>query len=209
MANAQAARRFRRADASSPDIDDALSDIVEGTRHASETIKRLHSLFRKEHGEHTEIDLNELISEVLRLLRTDLMQKGIDVRLTYGQGLPAVHGDPVQLRQVILNLVINAEDAIASVPDGPREIDITTGLTEAGHVAVTVRDSGIGLDESQLDRMFEHFVTTKPRGLGMGLAISRSIVEAHGGRIWASRNEKRGLTLHIEIPASPEHARPA
>lgn len=208
MANAQAARRFRQASAPGPDIDDALSDIAEGARQAAETIERLRRLSRKEHGERGQIDLNELVSEILRLLRTDLIQKGMEVRLTRGEGLPAVYGDPVQLRQVILNLVVNAEDAIACVEGGPREIDIRTRLTETGLVAVTVCDSGVGADESELDRMFEHFVTTKPHGLGMGLAISRSIVIAHGGRIWASRNEERGLTLHIELPPSTAQAVP-
>lgn len=202
LANAQAARRVREANASHPDIDDALADIADAAINGGKTIKRLHTLFRKEHAERTFTDINELIEEVLRLLRTDLIQKVIEVQLTCAESLPPLCADPVQLRQVILNMLVNAEHAIDSAGAGPREIRITTRLTEANRIAITVRDSGVGLDESELQRMFDHFVTTKPGGLGMGLAISRSIVEAHGGRIWATRNPDRGLTLHVELPAS-------
>jgi signal transduction histidine kinase len=206
LANAQAARRLRMADVSDPEIDSALAEIADGVKEAGETIRRLRTLVKKGHTERTKVDLNKLVDEVLRLLRTDLMQKGIAAAFIRGENLPAVYGDPVQLRQVLMNLLVNAEDAIASAEDGPREIDIATNLTDRGLIAMSVRDSGVGVDESDLERMFQHFVTTKPHGLGMGLAISRSIVAAHGGRIWASRNELRGLTLHVELPAAPTHA---
>jgi len=104
---------------------------------------------------------------------------------------------------VLINLLVNAAEAIALAGEGPREIHIETRLRDAGQVAIAIRDSGIGAKESDLERMFEHFVTTKPQGLGMGLAISRSLVEAHGGRIWADRNDKRGITLHIHLPIPP------
>ena len=202
LANAQAAQRLRETKPSHPDIDDALADIADAAISGGKTITRLHRLFRKEQSERTLLDINELIEEVLRLLRTDLMHKGIEAQLTRGQGVPLLSADPVQLRQVILNLLVNAEHAIASAEDGPREIHIATRLSDANHVEISVRDGGIGLPESELQRMFDHFVTSKPGGLGMGLAISRSIVEAHDGRIWATRNQDRGLTLHIELPAA-------
>jgi two-component system sensor kinase FixL len=106
----------------------------------------------------------------------------------------------VQLQQVILNLLLNACDAISAVQNGPRTLDVASDRDGQGLVVVTVRDSGVGVSESELTRIFEPFVTTKSQGLGMGLAISRSIVEAHKGRIWASRNEDQGLTIHIELP---------
>jgi two-component system sensor kinase FixL len=204
LSNAQAARRFREKDPSDVEIDHALTDIAQSAKRAGDIIARLRRLFRKEHAERAPVDVNDVIYEVLRLLRTDLIQKNIDVRVTAGQGLRLLHADPVQLRQVILNVLVNAEDAIDATREGPREIHVETHLSDAGRIAITVRDTGVGAEESQLEHMFEHFVSSKPRGLGMGLAISRSIVEAHGGRIWATRNEGRGLTLHIELqPAQP------
>jgi signal transduction histidine kinase len=202
LANAQAVRRLRKVNNSDPDIDSALSDIADAAKHAGNTIERLRSLVKKEHGERTLINLNEVIEEVLRLLRTDLMHKGIEAELTPGENLPAVYADAVQLRQVILNLIVNAEDAIASAGDRRGRIDIQTRAVDPSTVAISVSDNGVGLDESELQRMFDHFVTSKPGGLGMGLAISRSIIEAHRGHIWASRNEDGGLTLHVELPAS-------
>ena len=201
ITNAQATRRLLVADRAAPhDVEDALVDISADARRAAETIRRLRSLFRKEHVERAPVDVNELIDDVLGLLRTTLQDKTILVHFTRGRELPAVLADSVQLRQVVLNLVVNAEDAIALAPDGPREIHIHTRLSADGHVAIAIRDSGVGVKESELERMFEHFVSSKPQGLGMGLAISRSIVEAHAGRIWATRNTDRGLTLHIELP---------
>jgi signal transduction histidine kinase len=202
LANAQAVRRLRKVNNSDPDIDDALSDIAEAARHAGNTIERLRSLVKKERGERTLIEVNTVIEEVLRLLRTDLMQKGIEAELTPGDNLPAVYADPTELRQVILNLIVNAEDAIASAGDRRGRIQVQTRAVDPGAVAISVSDNGVGLDEPELQRMFDHFVTSKPGGLGMGLAISRSIIAAHGGHIWASRNEDCGLTLHVELPAS-------
>ncbi|MGH7004897.1 MAG: sensor histidine kinase [Alphaproteobacteria bacterium] len=115
----------------------------------------------------------------------------------------SVFGDPVQLQQVFLNLLVNACDAIDAAAEGPRKITIDVAFSEPQTVGVFVRDTGGGFDEPDLERMFEHFVSTKPRGLGMGLAISRSIVHAHGGRLWASRNAERGLTFHVELPCTP------
>lgn len=202
LANARAARRLREMNNSDTDIDDALSDIADAAIHAGNTIRRLRMLVRKEHAQPRLIDVNEVIAEVLRLLRTDLMHKRIEAELTPGKDLPPVYADPIQLRQVILNLIVNAEDAIASAGDPRGRIHIQTRAVDPGAVAISVSDNGVGLDESELQPMFDHFVSTKPGGLGMGLAISRSIVTAHGGQIWATRNEDRGLTLHIELPAA-------
>jgi len=170
---------------------------------AGETVRRLQALFRKQPAGRAPLDVNALIDDVLHLLATDIRRRNIAVHFARGERLPAVLGDGVQLRQVLINLLVNAAEAIAAAGEGPREIRIETRRRDAGHVAVAIRDSGLGAKESDLERMFEHFVTTKPHGLGMGLAISRSIVEAHGGRIWADRNEERGITLHIHLPVPP------
>ena len=114
--------------------------------------------------------------------------------------MPLVLGDPVQLQQVLLNLVVNSCEAIDAATVGPRAILIET-TSNVGYLSIAVRDTGIGVKESELERIFQHFVSNKPHGLGMGLAISRSIVEAHGGRIWATANADIGLTMHVELPS--------
>ena len=135
------------------------------------------------------------------LLRHDLERARVSLRLTLGEHLPPVSGDAVQLQQVILNLLLNACDALSGAPNGSRVIEVATQRTGPANIVVTVRDSGVGLPESELANIFQPFVTTKARGLGMGLAISRSIIEAHRGRIWATSNEDHGLTMHVELPA--------
>jgi signal transduction histidine kinase len=119
-------------------------------------------------------------------------------------GLPLIQGDRVQLQQVILNLVVNALEAISGATEGTRELLISTGKVESGHVLVGVRDSGPGLASAALDRLFEAFYTTKPGGLGLGLSICHSIIEAHGGRLWASANVPRGATFQFTLPVEPE-----
>ena len=114
--------------------------------------------------------------------------------------LPPVLGDPIQLRQVVLNVIVNAAEAITRAADDRREIRIEMSQPDRGRIAITMRDTGVGVESSELERIFGHFVSTKPQGLGMGLAISRSIVQAHAGRIWATQNTDRGLTFHIDLP---------
>ena len=208
VANAQAARQFLGGgEAASGEVRDALDDIASAGHRASDTIDRLRNLFRKEHTELAPLDVNELITDVLRLLGYMIRGRNIRMRFTSLEALPPVLGDSIQLRQVLTNLLINAVDAITAAEREPREIAIETGSRGTGRVAITVCDTGVGAAERDLERMFEHFVTSKPQGLGMGLTISRSIVEAHGGRIWATRNETHGLTVHVELPPmNPEKA---
>ena len=209
-ANAQAAHQLFNTDRNNPDVLDALEDLVSDSIRASEIISRLQTLFRKKRAAHAPLELNTLVDEVLHVLGSDLRQRQIRVQFARGAALPKVSGDGVQLRQVFINLLRNAEDAIG-LGDGTREIRIESRQPDAAHIAISIRDSGVGVKAGELERIFEHFVSSKPEGLGMGLSISRSIIEAHGGRIWATRNEDRGITLHIQLPVvvEPVVAEPA
>jgi signal transduction histidine kinase len=201
--NAQAASRLMgRGPAETQEVREALTDIAADAMRAGKIIQRLRMLFRKEQVELVAVDINALIEDAKRLLQTAIMTRRIDVRLALQEGLSPVLGDLVQLEQVLLNVLVNACDAIGAAEDGPRVITIQSSQSRSSRLAVKIVDTGIGVKDGDLERIFEHFVSTKPQGLGMGLAISRSIINAHGGRIWATRNLHRGLTLHIELPAA-------
>jgi two-component system sensor kinase FixL len=202
LTNAQAGRRLlNNVPSPSAWIGDILTDIAEDANRAAQVIRRLRTLFRKERAERVGLDVNALIDNVVGLLHADLRQKRIVIRFSRNEALPPVVGDPVQLQQVVLNLLMNAGEAVAATEDGPRVITIAIDQPQAGRLLLSVRDSGIGVKEpAELERIFEDFVSSKPDGLGMGLTISRSIVEAHGGRIWAAGNADRGLTLYVELP---------
>jgi PAS domain S-box-containing protein len=207
VTNAQAAiRLLERAGVEHADVSEALTDMAADAQRASAIIRRLRALSRKEPTSQKGVDLNETIDDVVTLLRYDFAGKGIKVLRAGDSIVPLVSGDPVQLQQVILNLLVNASEAIGNAPDQPREIAVTTARRAPGLVEVTVRDTGIGAKPADLARMFERFFSTKPGGLGMGLSISRSIVEAHGGRIRAEANPDRGLTLRVELPGEDASA---
>jgi signal transduction histidine kinase len=199
--NAQAAQRLFSNDRANPDLEEALEDLVTDSIRAAEIIRRLQALFRKKPAVRSEIDVNALVEDVMHLLGSDMRNRQIGVHFQRFEPLRRVLGDSIQLRQVIINLLRNAEDAISAAADGSRQIFIETSHPEEDWIAVAIRDNGTGVKEADLERIFEHFVSSKPQGLGMGLAISRSIVEAHGGKIWATRGDERGLTLHIRLPA--------
>jgi len=203
MSNAQAALRFLAQD--EPDfqeVRDILEDIVADDRRANEVIQRLRSLLRRVRPELAPLAINELIGDVLTLLKREVSLRGITIEVHLDPDLPPVVGDRVQLQQVLLNLVLNAADAMADIAPESRGLIIRTGREEDGKVRVAVRDFGIGLDGQNLHRAFEPFYSTKPEGLGMGLAISRSIVEAHGGRLWAANNPDRGATFVFTVRIS-------
>jgi PAS domain S-box-containing protein len=202
LSNSQAARRFWKMDPAHLEVGEALEDIATAARDAGDTIGRLRALFRKGETQRSLLDVNTLVGDVLRLMRGTLVRKDVDVFFEPGADVPPVHADSVQLRQVLLNVLVNAEEAITAASSGVREIHIRTSRTSAGCALVIVRDTGVGLPDADVDRIFSHFVTSKPQGLGMGLAISRTILDVHDGRIWASRGEGPGLTLHIELPAA-------
>jgi signal transduction histidine kinase len=164
-------------------------------------ITQIRSLVKKSSPAKARLDLSEAIQEVLLITNAEARRHRILVRTDLAAGLPPVRGDRVQLQQVLLNLVLNGLDAMKVVTDRPRELLIRSQSHEPGQVLVAVQDSGIGLEEGSLERVFEAFYTTKAEGMGMGLAISRSIVEAHGGRLWATRNEPRGAVFQFTLPA--------
>jgi signal transduction histidine kinase len=204
LTNAQATlRSLATEEPKRAEIEEVFTDIAADTERASHTIRRLRALFRKQQAERIAVDIDATIEDILGLVRSEMVAKRIAVSYARGTDEGLVLGDPIQLRQVLLNLIVNAGEAIAAMEDGTREIRITTSQPDTGQVAVAIRDSGVGVPASELERIFEHFVSSKPQGLGLGLTISRSIVEAHGGRIWATRNEDRGLTLHVTLPIGP------
>jgi signal transduction histidine kinase len=205
VANALALRRMVvRADPNHPEILAALDDIAGEGRRAAEVIRRLRALFRHEPSERRLLDLNELIAGVATLVRGEVERHRVTLTLELEPSLPAVQGDAIQLQQVVLNLLMNACEALGAADDSPRQLTVTTASPEPALVKLSVRDTGIGIKDQEAERMFAPFVTSKPEGLGMGLAISRSIVEAHGGHIWALRNDDRGITIHVVIPVASE-----
>jgi len=144
--------------------------------------------------------MNEAIREVIELTRGEAAKQGASVRTAFGKSLPPIEGDRVQLQQVALNLVVNAVQAMGVVVEGPRELFITTSPAEPNGVLVAVKDSGPGVAPASLERLFDPFYTTKPGGLGMGLSICRSIIEAHGGCLWVTANQPRGAIFNFTVP---------
>ena len=202
LSNAQAAQRFLAQ--SPPRLDgltEILSDIVKSDHRAGAVIQRIRSLLRKESAKRDPLNINDVVEETLRLMRSDLLNRHVAVGTDLGEGLPAVSGDRNQLQQVLLNFMMNGCDAM----DG-REKDgrllVRTRSTAEGKVEFSVADRGTGIPSADLERIFEPFVTTKSHGMGLGLTICRSIVEAHGGRLWATNNSDGGATLHCEIPGA-------
>jgi signal transduction histidine kinase len=198
--NGSAALRWLAADP--PNLEEAREnarDIVRDGRRAAEVITRVRALVRKAETEKTRLDINQTVQEVVTLVRREAEGHGVALRTDLAAGLPPVLGDRVQLQQVILNLLMNGVEATASVTGRPRELLISSRRRESDKALVAVRDSGIGIDPQDLERLFDAFYTTKPQGLGMGLAISRSIVEEHGGRLWAEPNEGPGATFRFTL----------
>jgi len=186
-----------------PNFDEArqaLRNIVRDGTRASDVIARIRAVLKKSEPAALHLDLNELIREIAALTQGEVERRGASLRTDLAANLPAVTGDRVRLQQVLLNLVINALDAMNEVTDRPRVIGIRTAAPDPKSVLVAVEDSGIGLGPEKESRLFDAFYTTKPDGLGMGLSISRSIVEEHGGRLWAAPNEGPGATFQFTLP---------
>jgi signal transduction histidine kinase len=178
---------------------EAASRVVKDARRAAEIISRIQLFFKKGTPERASIDVNEVIREMIVLLRGEATRYNISVRTELAADLPQVVGDRVQLQQMFMNLMLNGIDAIKDMNAGG-ELAIRSQRAEDEQVLVSVSDTGVGLPPHQVDRIFEAFFTTKSYGTGMGLSISRSIVESHGGRLWAADNSPRGASFHLTLP---------
>jgi PAS domain S-box-containing protein len=181
----------------------AAARIVKAATQASDTVRRIRALFGKTSSIATPLEINHVITETVSLIDGDVQRRGVSLNTELAANLPAVLGDRIQLQQVILNLAINGTEAMSVVEDQPRRLMIQSALTEAHEVLVSVADSGPGIDPQQTAQLFAPFFTTKPEGIGMGLSISRTIIEAHGGRLWAVANQPRGAVFHFALPAAP------
>lgn len=202
VTNAEAGLRWLRGDpAKIQEAINSLSLVVRDGNRASAVIQKIRSFVKNEVAAPAALDITEIIREALDLLRFDLTKNQIEVSLDLARKLPSVRGDRVQLEQVILNLAINASDAMISVTDRPRRMLVSAQLSSDDNILVSIRDSGVGVEQQYIDHMYDAFFTTKPTGVGMGLSICLSIVQAHGGRIWAARNEGPGLTMQFTLPA--------
>jgi PAS domain S-box-containing protein len=203
---ALAARRWLSAEPPNfREVDDALSLIVKEGNRAGEVVRRIRALIKKAPARKDAVAINDAILEVIALTRTEAANNSVAVRTQLAKGLPRVQGDRIQLQQVVLNLIINAIEAMCDVGKEERELLISS-RNEADGVSVEVRDSGSGFTPAALERVFEAFYTTKPGGLGLGLSICRSIIEAHDGRLWASANLPRGASFRFIVPAHPAAA---
>jgi C4-dicarboxylate-specific signal transduction histidine kinase len=215
VTNANAGLRWLGAQQPKMDeVRQALGRIVRDGARAGEVIGRIRALIKKVPPRRELLDINQAIREVIGLTQTETQRNGVRLQSRFADGLPLVSADRVQLQQVMINLIINAIEAMAGANDGPRELTVVSGIQDANDVVVEVQDTGPGLDPEQFDRLFQSFYTTKPDGIGMGLAISRSIAEAHGGRLSAAPNNPRGAVFRFTLPidenfaATPELSRP-
>jgi PAS domain S-box-containing protein len=201
LTNANAGLRWLGA--ATPDLDEAknaLRRIVRDGNRAGDVISRIRMLVQKSGTAHERVGMKDAIDEIIALVQAEIRRREVALRTECADDLPAVMGDRVQLQQVLLNLIMNGIDAVSAVSDRSREIVVAAVEEPAGKISVAVRDSGIGIEPQNLERVFETFYTTKLRGIGIGLSISRSIIEAHGGRLWAARNDGAGTTFQFTLP---------
>ncbi|MEA3040461.1 MAG: two-component system, LuxR family, sensor kinase FixL [Sphingomonadales bacterium] len=209
VANANAGLRWLAGDP--PNVDEAratLENIVRDGHRSSEIIGRMRELLKKGTAATAPVDLNGVIEDTVPLVLGEVRRHGIRLRTDLARDLPPVPGDRVQLQQVMLNLMMNGIEAMREVADRPRELLIRSRLDESATPVIAVEDAGAGLDTQAMERVFEAFYTTKAEGMGMGLAICRLIIEAHGGRLWASANEPQGAAFQFTIPSAQEAIAP-
>ena len=201
LGNAQAARRLcvRQPNAGNAEVDVILADIVDASRRAGNILRRLRTWFSNGRHDTQPLCLNDVADDVVDILRGDLVRRGVSVNRRLAPGLPSIRGDRVQLQQVVLNLILNACDAMRDNPPGDRQVLITTATCNTG-VRLSVEDVGSGIAPGRLGSIFEPFVTTKMSGLGLGLALCRSIVQSHEGQLTAENNQLRGATFHCTLP---------
>ena len=205
VTNAQAAMRWlkaRRPDLT--EVEQALGRIVRDANRAGDVIGRIRALVKKAPPRKEPLAINDAIREVIALTRGEALKNRVSVQTELADGLPPIEADRVQLQQVMLNLIINAIEAMSGVGEESRELRISSARDGSGGVLVAVRDSGPGLDPAGLEHLFDAFYTTKPDGMGMGLSICRSIIEAHGGKIWGAANAPRGGQFQFTLPLQAE-----
>ena len=208
LSNTEAAQRFLGQNP--PDlaeVREALDDIIQNDERASHVIQRLRALYRRTDRERTAVDLNQLVEETLALLRSDLILRQVSWQQKLAPGLPSVAANRVEIQQVLVNLAINARDAMSDNPPDSRQLTISSSRDAPNCIRISVSDAGEGLGPEAMAHLFEPFFTTKASGMGMGLAISRSIIDAHGGRFWAGNNRDRGATFHFTVPTWEDRAR--
>jgi C4-dicarboxylate-specific signal transduction histidine kinase len=204
LTNSNTCARMLAADP--PNIVGAAETVrrtIRDANRASEVIKRLRAMFAKKAPTMEMVDLNEAAREVIAISSAELRRSRSVLQEDFAEPLPAISGDRVQLQQVILNLLLNAADAMASIEDRPRTLRVQTQIHGSNSIKLLVQDSGVGLDPRGIDKLFEAFYTTKAHGLGIGLAISRSIIESHKGKLWAMANDGPGATFGFRIPCAP------
>jgi signal transduction histidine kinase len=200
VTNAEAALRWLSGDTPNlHEVKESLALIVRDGHRASAIIRRIREFLKKQRAEMLSLDMNETIQEAVALAQPELLKRRITLRIDRSKPLPAVRGDRVQLQQVILNLILNGSEAMASTNES-KELLLTSRQSADGGVLIAVRDSGVGVKPEELSRLFDPFFTTKEMGMGLGLSISKSIIEAHRGRIWAESNQGPGLTVQFSVP---------
>jgi PAS domain S-box-containing protein len=202
LLNAEATLRLLSRDV--PDSQEAraaIADVIKDAHRAGEVIRRIRDFSKKAHPQMMQLNINEVVEEAVKLVRHEALQHGVTIRFEFASGLPPVRGDRIQLQQVIVNLAVNGMEAMTSVQDRERVLMVGTQRDQSDRILVAVADAGVGIERENLDRVFGAFHTTKPGGLGMGLAICRSIIEAHGGRLWAEADVPRGAIFRFTVPA--------
>jgi PAS domain S-box-containing protein len=200
--NAEATLRLLSRDV--PDSQEAraaIADVIKDAHRAGEVIRRIRDFSKKAHPQMMQLNINEVVEEAVKLVRHEALQHGVTIRFEFASGLPPVRGDRIQLQQVIVNLAVNGMEAMASVQYRERVLIVRTQRDQSDRILVAVADAGVGIEPENLNRVFDAFHTTKPGGLGMGLAICRSIIEAHSGRLWADANVPRGAIFRFTVPA--------
>jgi len=207
LGNAEACLRW--LDRATPDLDAvrrSVEWIIDDGNRASEVIRRVRVLAKKTEIEKVPLDVNDVIREVVALVQRELTSHQASLRMELAPALPMILGDRIQLQQVMINLVMNGAEAMQSVTDRPREMVIRSAQDETEEVRVSVTDCGVGISAENADRLFNPFFTTKSSGMGMGLSICRSIMQAHGGRLWATANIPHGATFQFTLPVNADHA---
>jgi C4-dicarboxylate-specific signal transduction histidine kinase len=202
LSNAQAAQRFlKRKKPDLNEVRDILSDIVSDDNRAKEVILKLRSLLKKSNVQLQKLDINRIIQEVIPLVQSESLIRNITLRMHLEEDIPAVMGDKVQLQQVMINLILNGFEAMINTE--PKEMHIKTTQNDPDTITVSVKDWGHGVDEENIEDLFRPFITKKKEGMGIGLAITKSIVEFHGGKMCVKNNSEKGATFYFSLPACP------